>query len=107
MSRCSPQRRQGRQMKIEIDRVEIAFAERSFGNVGCYEKVVGRASGEVAPAHPLNAGIVNLANAPANSAGRVEYSIDFYLLKPVDLTKANRGIFYDVLNRGNKLALNN
>jgi hypothetical protein len=37
----------------------------------------------------------------------VEYAVDLYLLKPLDLRKSNRRIFYDVLNRGNKLALNN
>jgi Alpha/beta hydrolase domain len=79
----------------------------SFGEVGAYEKVVGRAFAEVEPAHRLNAGIVNIVNAPTNSAGLVEYSADFYLLKPLNLRKSNRRIFYDVLNRGNKLALNN
>jgi hypothetical protein len=69
--------------------------------------VVGRAFADVDPAHPLNAGIVNLGNTSRNAAGRVEYWFDFYLLKPVDLRKGSRRIFYDVLNRGNKLALNN
>jgi hypothetical protein len=94
-------------MKIEITRVEPAFDGLSFGDIGAYEKVVGRASAEVDPAHPLNAAIVNLAKAPSNRAGRVEYGFDFYLLKPADLRKGNRRIFYDVVNRGNKLALNN
>ena len=39
-------------MKIEIIRVEKAFDGLSFGNIGAYEKVVGRGSGEVDPAHP-------------------------------------------------------
>jgi hypothetical protein len=104
---CRVAASEGRQMKIEINRVEAAFAGISFGDVGSYEKVVGRAFVEADPANPLNAGIVNLTNAPINSAGRVEYSVDFYLLKPVDLRKSKRVIFYDVLNRGNKLALNN
>ena len=56
-------------MKLEIARVEEAFDGVSFGGVGPYEKVVGRAFAEVDPAHPLNAGIVNLGNAPRNAAG--------------------------------------
>jgi hypothetical protein len=94
-------------MKLVIDRVEEAFGGRPFGAVGPYEKVVGRAFADVDPAHPLNAGIVNLGRTSRNPAGRVEYWYDFYLLKPIDLRKGSRRIFYDVLNRGNKLALNN
>jgi hypothetical protein len=94
-------------MKIEIARVESAFDGVAFGNAGPYEKIVGRACAEVDPAHRLNAGIVNLDKAPRNAAGRVEYWVDFYVLKPVDLRKGNRRLFYDVNNRGNKLALNN
>jgi hypothetical protein len=94
-------------MKLEIAKVAEAFGGVSFGAVGPYEKVVGRAFADVDPAHPLNAGIVNLGNTSRNAAGRVEYWYDFYLLKPVDLHRGSRRIFYDVLNRGNKLALNN
>ena len=94
-------------MKIEITRIDSAFDGFSFGNIGAYEKVVGRAFAEVDPTHPLNAGIINIDKAPTNAAGRVEYRVDFYLLKPADLRNGNRRIFYDVVNRGNKLALNN
>ncbi|HXZ88477.1 MAG TPA: alpha/beta hydrolase domain-containing protein [Candidatus Binataceae bacterium] len=93
-------------MKLEIMRAEPAFDGVTFGDVGPYEKIVGRAFAEVDPSYRLNAGIVNLARAPHNAAGRVEYCFDFYLLKPVDLRRGSRRIFYDVNNRGNKLALN-
>ena len=92
-------------MKIEISRVESAFAGMSFGSVGPYEKIVGRAFGEVDPSHPLNAEIVNLGKAPRNAAGRVEYWVDFCLLKPTDILKSNRHLLFDALNRGDKLAL--
>ncbi len=92
-------------MKIEITRVEPAFEGVSFGDVGAYEKIVGRAIAEVDPAHPLNSRIVNIDKAPVNSAGCVEYDCDFYLLKPVDMRMGNRRIFYDVLNRGTKPSL--
>src|SRR5260370_24703990 len=74
----------GRQMKIEITRVESAFDGLSFGNIGAYEKVVGRALAEVDPRHPLNAGIINIGKASIKAAGRVEYQVGFYLLKPAD-----------------------
>lgn len=92
-------------MRIDIGRIETAFEGKPFGNAGTYEKIVGRAYGEADPAHPLNAEIINLANAPRNAAGRVEYWVDFCLLKPTDLRKSNRHLLYDAPNRGNKLAL--
>jgi hypothetical protein len=94
-------------VKIEIARIESAFDGLSFSGVGPYEKVIGRAWAEADPMHRLNAGIVNLGTAPTDAAGRVEYGCDFYLLRPADLRRGNGRIFYDVVNRGNKLALNN
>lgn len=92
-------------MELDIGRVESAFDGMSFGSIGAYEKIVGRAFGDVDPADPLNADIVNLDHAPRNSAGRVEYWVDFCLLKPTDMRRSNRRILYDAPNRGDKLAL--
>ena len=92
-------------MRIEIARTEPAFEGKSFGSAGAYEKIVGTIHGAADPAHPLNAGIVNLGKAPRNAAGQIEYEVDFYLLKPADMARGNRRIFHDVLNRGNKVAL--
>ncbi len=103
-----PASAEARVTRIVITRVESpTFGGVSFGSVGQYEKIVGRAFGEVDPANPLNAGIVNIDKAPKNAAGRVEYAVDIYLLKPVDLNRGNGRIFYNVLNRGNKQALDN
>lgn len=76
-----------------------------FGSVKQYERLVARASGELDPTDPLNAGIVNIDKAPRNASGLVEYEVDVFILKPVDLRRGNGRIFYDVLNRGNKLAI--
>ena len=92
-------------MKIEISRVESVFEGMSFGSAGTYEKIVGRAFGAVDPAQRRNQEIVNLDKAPKNAAGRVEYAVDFCLLKPTDISKSNRRILYDTSNRGDKLAL--
>ena len=67
--------------------------------------MIGRFYGELDPAAPLNSGIVDLGKVPRNANGMVEYSSDFYILKPLDLSKGNGAILYDVNNRGNKLAL--
>ena len=92
-------------MRLVINRVERAFDGVSFGSAGSYEKVSGRVFAEADPAHRLNAGIVNLERAPRNAAGRVEYWFDFCLLRPADLRKGNQRLFYDVINRGGKIAL--
>ena len=76
---------------------------RSFGDVGPYERLDGTVYIEVDPRDPLNAGIVNLDKAPRTSTGLVGFSSPFFMLKPVDMTRGNRKIFYGVNNRGNKL----
>src|SRR5262249_8858180 len=93
---------QARVMRIEITRQEPFAAGQTFGSVGAYEKVVGRFHGELDPKSPLNAAIVDLDKAPRNARGMVEYSADFYILKPVDVTKGNGALFYELANRGNK-----
>ena len=91
--------------RVEIERVESpAFGGASFGHIGQYEKLVGRAYGELDPRDKLNSGIVYIDKAPLNAAGRVEYSVDLYILKPMDMARGNRTLFYDVVNRGNKRA---
>lgn len=46
---------------------------------------MGRAFGELDPRDPQNAVIVNIDRAPVNARGMVEYVVDFYILKPVDV----------------------
>src|SRR2546428_10685606 len=88
---------------IEIQRTE-SFAEgTTFGATGAYVKVVGVARGELDPAAPANRGIVNLDRAPRNERGRVDYDVDFYVLRPADPNRGNRTILYEVTNRGRKL----
>jgi hypothetical protein len=80
-----------------------AFEGRTFGpdgRVGPYEKLRGRAFGEVDPDDPRNAVITDLEMAPRNARGRVEYSMDIFILKPIDLTKGNHKLFLDFNNRG-------
>src|SRR5436190_6624479 len=90
-----------------VTRIEITssgpFAEgKAFGEVGAYTRIQGRFYGELDPNRPSNKGIVDLAKAPRNERGRVEYSADFDILTPADEAKSNGTLFYDVNNRGNK-----
>src|SRR5215210_1840947 len=73
-----------------ITRIQITtresptFGGYSWPGVGQYEKIAGKAFGEVDPADPRNAVIVDIQFAPRNASGRVEYAFDFYILKPID-----------------------
>ena len=90
--------------RIEITSVESpTFGGTTFGAVGAYEKLRGKAYGEVDPADPQNAVITDIELAPRNGDGKVEYSMDIYILKPQNLGQGNRKLFMEVNNRGNKL----
>ncbi len=92
--------------RIVIDKTESpTFEGRAFGDVGQFEKLIGRAFGEIDPADGVDAGIVNIDRAPRNARGLVEYDVDVYILRPIALEKGNKTLFYDVVNRGNKTAM--
>src|SRR5712691_872146 len=76
-----------------------------WGTAGPYERLKGTAYMEVDPRDPLNAVIVNLDKAPRNAAGMVAYSSPFLILKPVDMARGNRKIWYGINNRGNCIEL--
>src|ERR1700732_195915 len=89
--------------KIQIIAKESpTFGGYSWPGVGQYEKIVGKAFGEIDPQDPKNAVIVDLQLAPRNAKGLVEYSLDFYILKPMDLSKGNHKLLYEPPNRGRK-----
>jgi hypothetical protein len=102
-----------------------------FGKVGAYEKIKGKLHYAVNLDNPFNAQIVDLQLAKEgrlrrdiseidfdqgriiekvggdalNDAGKVEFSGDFILLKPVNLNKGNHRLLYDINNRGRPRAL--
>src|SRR5215475_12248191 len=88
--------------RIEIAKVEPAFDGRTFGDVGTYERIIGKAYGEVDPRLAGNAIIQDIALAPKNVTGAVEYVTDIDILRPVDRSKRNGILFFNVVNRGNK-----
>ncbi|HYY24356.1 MAG TPA: hypothetical protein VE689_02615 [Candidatus Udaeobacter sp.] len=91
--------------KIVIEKREPFASGHEFPVTGAYEKLVGKAYGEVDPKSPLNKIIVNLDKAPRNAKGNVEYWADIFILKPVEMRRGNGKIFYDVPNRGSKRIL--
>lgn len=91
--------------RAAVERVEITerapFADgMAFGTVGPYEVVRGRVHYAVDPALPANARITDLALAPRDARGRVVFSGDFVLLRPVDPAKGRGTLLYEVTNRG-------
>ena len=90
--------------KLEILSSEPAFGGASFGAVGAYDRLLGRVEGVLDPSDPANAIIQDIALAP-REAGLVRYSTTIEILKPHDLAKGNRILFFEVNNRGNKLAI--
>jgi hypothetical protein len=74
----------------------------SFGGVGAYERIVGRVDFAVNPKLPANSHITDLALAKRNAKGLVVFSADVYILKPVDTTRGNGTVLFEVSNRGGK-----
>jgi Alpha/beta hydrolase domain len=93
-------------VKFEIMRVESpAFEGRSFGAVGTYDRIIARATLAVSPDDPHNRIIVDLDRAPRTAEGLVEAMTDVEILRPTVAANGNRRLFYEALNRGNKLAI--
>src|SRR5258706_13203382 len=90
---------------LDIQKREVVLGGKSFGDAGAYEKIAGTIRFAADPAHPLHRQITDIGVAQKNAEGRVEFSGDFYLLKPVDMAKGNGRLLLDVANRGRKVAL--
>ena len=73
-----------------------------FGATGPYEKLAGRIYFEVDPATAPNKIITDIDKAPRNARGRVEFSSDFFLIKPKQIERGNGTLLYEVSNRGGK-----
>ena len=91
-----------RVVQIRVDHREPVLQGKAFGAAGAYEKLAGTIEFALNPSLAQNAGIVDLGLAPRNSRGEVEFSADFYLLKPLDTSRGNGRLLYEVGNRGSK-----
>jgi Alpha/beta hydrolase domain len=92
---------QARVIKVVIAKTESpTFGGKSFGVVGPYERISGQIIGEVDPKDPRNAIIIDVGLAPKNPNGTVTYSTDFQILRPLDRTRGNKRLVYEITNRG-------
>jgi hypothetical protein len=96
-----PQASEARLVALVVEQRESFVGGIAWGDTGPYERLLGTAYMEVDPRDPLNALIVDLDNAPKNDRGMVEFSTRFFILKPLDMSRGNRKIYYTVNNRGN------
>lgn len=78
---------------------------RRFGRVGLFEQVDGTAHFAVDPLHGANALICDLGLAPRTAGchgGRVEFTADFSIVRPVDVAAANGTTIVELPNRGRR-----
>lgn len=92
-------------VSIQIDKRDSFADGESFGKVGPYERLTGRAHFQFDPGDPAQAGVHDIDLAVVNASGLVECTSDLYILRPSDPEGGNRRLFFDYGNRGNKRAL--
>ncbi|HXM57322.1 MAG TPA: alpha/beta hydrolase domain-containing protein [Candidatus Dormibacteraeota bacterium] len=93
-------------VQLDIRRQVPYEAGRTFGSAGPYELVEGVASFAVDPLAQANAGITDLALAPRDERGRVGFSADFCVLRPVSPAPlGSRRLLFSVANRGRRPAV--
>lgn len=88
-----------------VERVEITartpFAGgKAFGSVGAYEKISGRLHYAVDPDQIANGHVIDIQRVPRGPDGMVHFSGDFLMLRPINPTRGNRRLLYEVGNRG-------
>jgi hypothetical protein len=85
----------------EVVRVDV----RQRDDAGTHERLIGRVHFAVNPDAPQNRGITDLASAPRNADGQVEFSSDLLFFVPKRATGARGTVFLEVVNRGRDQAL--
>jgi hypothetical protein len=87
---------------IDMEQRSEVMGGHAFGSAGKYEKLKGTVRFAVDPETPRNRGITDILLAPRNAKGLVEFSADFYMLRPKELSKGNGTLLFEVVNRGKK-----
>jgi len=75
---------------------------REFGEVGAYEQIDAIMTFAVDPEAEQNQSIVDLEFAQRNSDGKVLFTADFSLVKPVDPSKGSNRLLIELPNRGRR-----
>lgn len=77
----------------------------SFGSAGPYERIVAKANFAVDPLAGPNRPITDIALAPRDRGGKVEFTANVYILRPRDPAKGNGTALVQISNRGGKTLL--
>lgn len=92
-------------VRLEISDRRLFADGRAFGEVGPYERLVGRAHFQVDPDAAAQAGVTDVKLAERDADGLVAFATDVVLLKPVVMAQGNGALFFDTGNRGNIRAI--
>jgi len=85
----------------EVVRIDVQRRD----DAGTYERVIARVHYAVDPMLPANQGIADLALAPRNASGKIEFSGDLLLFLPKPSVSARGTVFLEVVNRGRDQSL--
>jgi hypothetical protein len=85
----------------EVVRIDV----RRRDDFGSHTRVIGRVHFAVDPTAPVNRGIADLALAPRNATGKVEFSSDLLFFLPKSAARARGTVFFEVVNRGRDQSL--
>lgn len=77
----------------------------NFGASGPYERIAGEADFAIDPRAAQNKVIADVGLAPRDRNGKVDFSADFYILRPRDPAKGNGTALVQISNRGGKSLL--
>ncbi len=90
-----------RVVSVEVTSRKDVLAGQQFGSAGAYERIAGRIYFSLPVANPHNLRIVDLSNAANLKDGEVEFSADFTVVRPKDVSRGNGSMVLEVPNRGN------
>jgi len=85
----------------DVVRVDV----RSRDDFGTHERIIARVHYAVDPKLPVNQPITDLAFAPRNGQGKVEFAGDLLLFLPKRASSARGTVFLEVVNRGRDQSL--
>ena len=93
------------EIRLAISTRTSIAADKACGDGGPYERLSGVAHFRVDPRAAAYRPVVDIDLAPVDAEGRVCFSADFRIVKPLENARGNRRVLFDVINRGNVRAL--
>lgn len=89
-------------VRVDVEQRTDVASGVEFGLAGPYEKIAGRVYFAADPTLGPNEIITDIRLAPHNGAGRAEWSAEFFLIKPKEVSRGNGTVLLEVGNRGGK-----